>query len=126
MSSPFNDILWCGRVRYIDLEKEHVPSNATPPVGPLKRFFYKHHLFDTEREFRLVLDLGASVGAIGDPRPPDGGVFVTFDFQELVEAIVIGPDLLESNLYQIRSAAASAGLSDRIVESALRGTPRFL
>jgi len=128
---PLNDVLWCGRVKYIDFEKDGVPSNASPPVGPLKRLFYKHLPFRSEREFRFVVDLDDVALASGDRRPSADGVFVDVNLEDLVEAIVLGPNLAGSDEDKIqrdliREAAISAGLSDRIVASALEGTPRYL
>jgi hypothetical protein len=123
---PLNDVLWCGRVKYIDLTKENVPSNAEPPVGMVKRFFFKHNAFEPEREFRFLADLHHYTGAVGDPKPPALGILVTVDLTRLIEAIVIGPGLSQEDRAKLMKAAALAGLSDRFRDSSLRHSPRFL
>jgi hypothetical protein len=86
-SRYYSEPMLCGKVRYIDLFKEKVPSVSTRPVGLHKRYFYKHLAFEWEREFRLLLPLydrqdnGIASGNQGIP--------VVCDLLALVDAIVI-------------------------------------
>ena len=123
---PLNDVFWCGSVRYLDLTQEKVPPNAEPPVGIVKRFFFKHNAFEPEREFRFLANLHHFTGAISDPAPPLLGISVSVDLAVLVEAIVVGPGLSQDDVATLEKVAAAVGLADRLRESSLRLQPRFL
>jgi hypothetical protein len=120
-----NVVFWCGKVKYLDLTKERVPSNATPPVGMVKRFFFKHNAFEPEKEFRFLADLHYPSRALTDPAPPTHGILVDVDLAVLVQAVVIGPSLPDGDAAKVAEAAALAGLADRVRESGLRQKPRF-
>ena len=122
---PLNDVFCCGRVKYIDMISEKVPSNASPPNGVVKRFFFKHKPFQPEREFRFLAGLHHYTGAVGDPKPPALGIAVSVDLERLVEAIVIGPGVPVDEYSRLAQAASLAGLSDRVQDSRLRHKPRF-
>ena len=48
---------WCGRVRYVNLLEQRLhPTDR-------ERFFYKHHVFASEKEFRLVISLAMATGS---------------------------------------------------------------
>ena len=123
---PLNDVFWCGQVQYLDLTKGKVPPNCAPPVGVVKRFFYKHNAFEAENEFRLLADLHYYAKALGDPAPPEKGILVNVDLFKLVDALLIGPDISPEDTLELKKAAASAVLSDRLRESSLHQRPRFL
>lgn len=107
-----------GTVRYIDLTKEKAH------FGELARFFYKHAAFASENELRVTISLrlaeefGNSV--------PERGILVHFDPAELVQEIVLGPDLEHERHAEIRQVCENAGLGALIRTSSLLWTPRYL
>jgi hypothetical protein len=113
--------LWYGRVNYIDMTTESVPTNPTPPAGPLKRYFYKHRAFEWERELRVVVDMSAP-----GLRKERMGILVDFDLLRLVEALMIGKELGEEDKDALHEVVATLGISDRLLYSSLLGTPLHL
>jgi hypothetical protein len=76
--------LWAGRVRYVDLTQVRLnPSFA------IQRFFYKHVVFEFEREFRLAFNL--EFARLFTGRLQTGGVLVSADPKLLIERIILGP-----------------------------------
>ncbi len=110
--------LWVGEVRYVDL------LNVRLNVGMEERFFYKHRVFSSEREFRVAIsvrsaeEFGVSV--------PELGIQVAVDVDALVARIMLGPELSATEQELIADAAKAAGLVDRVTKSSLFGTPRYV
>jgi hypothetical protein len=112
-----------GDVRYQDLARERVELGSSGN-HPIKRFFYKHEAYAWEQEHRIAFDLrGLWVDL---EKLPKDGVLVEFDRSELVEALIVGPNLDAAEASRIEGAASAAGLADRIVRSSLRGRPGYL
>src|SRR5262249_16321586 len=64
--------LFCGNVKYVDLLKVRIKHTR------LQRFFHKHRAFESEKEFRLAIDLNTAdeftYGVV-----PRGGINVSID-----------------------------------------------
>ncbi|EHH2490111.1 DUF2971 domain-containing protein [Vibrio parahaemolyticus] len=109
--------LWVGNVVYKDLTKEKLD------VSFLERFWNKHIAFQWESELRLAISLrlaeesGVSV--------PERGIKVSFDIEQLVECIHLGPSLSSENIEAIHNCANEIGLGDRVRVSSLLGAPRY-
>jgi hypothetical protein len=106
-----------GCVRYVNLLEERLN------VGMLERFFYKHRVFEWEREFRVAIsvrfaeEFGVSV--------PEKGIEVEVDLDALVEAVYIGPSLTAEERQTAREGCARVGLASRVITSSLLSRPRY-
>ncbi|CAN0641285.1 DUF2971 domain-containing protein [Burkholderia cepacia] len=109
--------LWAGNVRYVDLLKERLR------VSMLHRFWYKHMAFSWEREFRLAVSL-RTAEEFGVVVPADG-IKVSFDVDQLVDRIFVGPSLGAAEVAVVRQATEASGLGDRVRVSSMLGTPRY-
>ena len=98
--------LWVGPVRYVDLTQVRIRESG------IERFFYKHVVFESEREFRLALDLEFARLFTGRLKPE--GVFVSADAKLLVERVILGPLLPEKERDQISKYVHEAELGDRL------------
>lgn len=107
-----------GDVRYEDLLQVRLKTEM------LERFFYKHQAFSWEREFRLAISLrmasefGVSI--------PQHGIEVSAQLDTLIDKIVLGPKLSESDKEKIIECATKAGLKGQIVFSSLLGKPKYV
>ena len=110
--------LWAGPVEYKDLTQIRLSSRGR------QRYFCKHLPFYWEREFRLLISL-ESASDLG-VMTPDNGVLVEFDFNAMVESIMVGPGLTSDEIEMVRKEAIEAGLGDRIKKSSFFGRPRFI
>lgn len=110
--------LWVGSVRYVDLAQERIKDFG------IKRFFYKHVVFASEREFRLALNLEFARLFNGISAPE--GVFVSVNLTSLVEQVILGPLLSPDERAQISEHIHDAGLGDRLVDSILLGQVRYI
>lgn len=110
--------LWVGPVRYVDLTRVRLKA-----LG-FQRYFYKHLVFEFEREFRLALNLEQARLWHGVSEAK--GVFVSADPGELIERIILGPLLSEETREEISEQVKNAGLGDRLVTSILLGQARYI
>ncbi len=110
------NIYW-GNVKYIDLHQKRLRVNA------LERFFYKHRVFESENEFRLIISLrlAEEFGVI----VPEEGISVSFDPGVLIENLYIGPQISDDNKAAIVNVCTELGIEDRIVNSSLLGHPWY-
>ena len=109
--------LWYGRVRYVDLLTQKLKA------GMMERFFFKHHVFGSEKEFRLAITL-AMTEQFG-VRVPAKGVSVEVSLDRLIQHVYIGPSVTGAQQSRVSAALGKHGLQDRIVKSCLLGTPRY-
>jgi hypothetical protein len=106
-----------GNVEYVDLTSQHIDDTM------LDVFFYKHLIYAYENEIRLVISLrtaeefGVSV--------PDEGVFVHVDYHELIEDIVLGPNLRSEDRISILRVCKKIGLDSKVQDSCLTFKPIF-
>lgn len=111
--------LWAGPVEYVDLTQVRM-KEATM----LGRFFVKHRAFEWEREFRLAISLRmAEEFAVS---VPVNGIFVDVNFATLVDQIVLGSTTTPEERALVAEHVKKAGLSDRLRDSTLLGTPRYV
>jgi hypothetical protein len=110
--------LWGGLVRYVDLTKLRLNANG------IERFFYKHAVFEFEREFRLAFNLEHA--RLWDGRTQPEGVRVSADAKLLVERIILGPCLTDQERNQIIGQVKKVRLEDRLATSILLGQPRYI
>lgn len=107
-----------GSVRYVDLFEQRLPVNM------LERFFYKHRAFEWEREYRVVISVrGAEEYGVS---VPEDGIYVPFDAATLIRRIYIGPEMNERERVQLLRRCEEANVAGRIVNSTLRGKPRYI
>lgn len=110
------NIYW-GNVKYIDLHQERLKG------GMLERFFYKHRVYESENEFRVMISLrlaeefGVNV--------PEEGINISFDPKVLIENLYIGPQLLDENRMAILNICSEIGIEDRVINSSLLGYPWY-
>lgn len=111
--------LWGGPVQYVDLTQVRMRG-----VAMLDRFFFKHRAFEWEREYRLAISvrMAEEFGV----RVPDDGILVDVDLSVLIERIVLGSTITETERATIAQLVAAAGLSDRLELSTLLGRPRYV
>lgn len=110
--------LWIGPVRYVDLTQVRIN-----PSG-IQRFFYKHVVFEFEREFRLAFNL--EFARLWHGRSHPERIFVSADPKQLIERIILGPLLSNEARTQITEHVNNAGLGDRLVNSILLGQTRYI
>lgn len=110
--------LWGGCVHYADLTK--VRLNVTM----LEQFYFKHIAFEWEKEFRLAISvrMAEEFGV----RVPEKGILVQFDPEALIEKVVFGPQLPETDRDGISTTLKSLKIEDRTVNSTLMYTPRYV
>jgi hypothetical protein len=110
--------LWVGPVRYVDLTQVRLKNFG------IQRFFYKHVVFEIEREFRLAFNLEQA--RLWNGRSEAEGAFVSADPKLLVERIILGPLLSDEVRTQIAEHVNKAGLGGRLVNSILLGQARYV
>lgn len=106
-----------GEIRYLDLHKVRLRASME------QRFFYKHQVYEWEREFRVVVSARAAEEY--GVNVPENGIEVPYDPEALIESIVLGPNLPEGNREEVIEACTDLGIEERIVNSALLGKPRY-
>lgn len=108
---------WWGNVRYVDLHKERLNVSAG------QQLFYKHRVFESEREFRVAISLrmaeefGVAI--------PEFGIEVPFDPLILIESVYIGPEVIGLAQDEFVKACTDAGFNNQLLKSTLLGQPRF-
>lgn len=106
-------------MRYIDLTQVRMRGESM-----LDRFFWKHCAFAWEREFRLAISLRtAEEFAV---HVPAEGIEVEVDLGELVDHIMLGPQISASERQAATACAESIGLGSRVSTSTLLGQPRYI
>lgn len=106
-----------GNVRYVDLRKVRLRASME------SRFFHKHRAFEWEREFRVAISLRIAEENAVDV--PEGGIFVPFDPDTMIEELYVGPSLTEAERTQVLESCEQLGSSVRRTVSSLLGRPRY-
>jgi hypothetical protein len=109
---------WYGLVSYVDLLSVRLRPRDT------ERFFYKHSVFESEQEFRLVISL-ASAEEFGVPVPV-GGILVEVSLSDLIQDIFIGPNVDGAHQRSIEEVVRRTELKARFIKSSLLGSPRYV
>ncbi len=110
--------MWGGPVQYVDLTQIRMRK------GMLDRFFFKHRAFEWEKEFRLAISL-RTAEEFGVP-VPENGIEVDVNLNELIDHIIVGPQITAPERARVQSLVNTAGLNDKLRFSSLLGTPRFI
>lgn len=106
-----------GKISYVNLVGNKLN------VDLKKRFFYKHIIFNWEKEFRLAISLqmaeefGMSI--------PEKGIYVEIDLHKLIDEIYIGPTLGENDLKYCINICKELGFEEKIKISDLLGKPVY-
>jgi hypothetical protein len=110
--------MWGSAIRYVDLTQIRMTT------GELKRFYFKHRAFEWEKEFRLAISL--RIAEEFGVQVPETGIEVSVDLNELVDHIIIGPEITPQERDRVASLVAGAGLNDRLRDSSLIGKPHYI
>lgn len=110
--------LYIGNVEYIDLTSFRIDATME------SIFFYKHLAYSLENELRLAIflrlaeEFGVSV--------PEKGIFVQVNFEELIDRIVIGPNINSKEKDGLYQVCKEYGLEAKLQDSSLIFTPLFI
>ena len=110
--------MWVGEVRYVDLLKVRLRPNDK------ERFFYKHRAFESEQEFRMIISL-ATAEEFG-VRVPQDGIFVDILLSGLLDEILIGPNVTDTEIKALDKGLRASQLSVSVVKSSLVGRPLYV
>lgn len=107
-----------GNVKYIDLTSARMNTTMD------NIFFYKHLAFSSENELRLAIFLrhAEEFGV----KVPSKGIFVQVDYKELIDHIVIGPDINNEDKDVLYEVCKGYGLETKLQDSSLIYTPLFI
>jgi hypothetical protein len=109
---------WCGPVQYLDLLQNRLD------LGEVSRFFFKHRIFEWEKEFRVLISL--RIAEEFGCEVPEDGINVASDQKKLVSSVVCGPFITDEERALVVTACDNAGISDRLRDSSTLGTPRYV
>lgn len=110
--------VWAGPVRYADFLRVRLK------ISDNQRYFNKHRAFEWEREFRLLISLmRADEFTYGEV--PKDGIEVEVDLDQLIERVVIGPELSKEDMEIVVEQTRKLGFGDRLLKSSLLGEPRY-
>lgn len=107
-----------GNVEYVDLTSCRIDTTMD------NIFFYKHRAFSSENELRLAIflrhaeEFGVQV--------PEKGIFIEVNYEELIDHIVIGPDVNGEEKDRLNQVCKEYGLETRLQDSSLTYTPLFV
>ena len=111
-----------GIVRYLDYETEITPGTSAPLL-----YFYKHRVFDSEQEFRVLANRGGNPIIWTDGRdPPEemrpsnpAAVYLSADVDDLINRVILAPDADEEIQTQVEETLDEYGVSAPVVPSRL-------
>jgi hypothetical protein len=89
----------------------------------MNRFFHKHRVFASEKEFRLAISLamaeefGVSI--------PERGIRVEVSTGNLIERIFIGPSVSRKLQAELMEVIRRSEFQDKVAKSCLLGAPRY-
>ena len=110
--------IWGGSVTYVDLMVERLRA------GMMERFFYKHHAFSWEKEFRLAISVRNAEEFAVDV--PEKGIAVPVDINEMIEELHIGPNVSTEDRERLFELCEDNGLRGRVRVTSLLGRPRYI
>lgn len=120
--APDEDDLLMGIVRYLDYETEITPGRSAPLL-----YFYKHRVFDSEQEFRVLANHGGNPIMWTDGRdPPEEmrsdnpeAVNLPADMDALINRVILAPEAGEEIRAQVEEILDEQGVSAPVVPSRL-------
>lgn len=107
-----------GNVQYIDLTDNHIDDTM------LNMYFYKHLVYLYENELRLVVSL--RIASEFGVEVPKKGIFVQVDYNELIDEIIIGPNISNNDREKLYFTCKNLGLDSKLKDSCLTLKPRFI
>lgn len=110
--------LYIGNVQYIDL------TNNNADFGDIKRFFYKHIVFQDEKELRLAISLSLASEFVA--QIPEKGIQVPVDYEKLIDKIILGPNLPKEDKQELIKTITELGFESKISNSSLTYLPRYI
>ena len=110
--------LYIGNVQYIDL------TNNNADFGDIKRFFYKHIVFQDEKELRLAISLSLASEFVA--QIPLKGIHVPVDYAKLTDKIILGPNLPKEDKQELIKTITELGFESKISNSSLTYLPRYI
>ena len=110
------DMVFIGRVTYVDYDAQVIPTDNV-----LYPFFHKRRGFEHEREVRaIVIDFTATT------EPPEVGAYFEVDLSTLVTEIIVAPYADDWFVELVRSVAAKYGLDTVVRKSHLGQVPAWM
>lgn len=109
--------LFIGDVNYIDFEKERINDTI------LGVFFYKHLIFEAEKELRLSISL-RTAEELG-VEVPQQWIRVEVDYSVLIDNVIVGPNIDKEERERIQEIMKEKNLESKIINSTLRCKPIF-
>lgn len=117
-------VVFVGRVKYIDYEKDGLPAEALGNV--LHAFAHKRKSFEHEREVRaLTVGNSKTTKLSGGTMVLPVGVSVAADLSELLESVHVAPGSPTWFLEVVKSITDRFGLLVAVKQSALDAAPLF-
>jgi len=102
-----------GSVKYIDYSKQIIPDD-----DPIRRYLHKRLNYEHEKELRAIILMGEDETPLND-----GGLYVDFDPEALIEKIYITPDASPWFNTLVRAITKKYDLRCEIVQSDLDKDP---
>lgn len=120
--APDEDDISMGIVRYLDYETEITPGRSAPLL-----YFYKHRVFDSEQEFRVLVNQGGNPIIWTDGRdPPEAmrsdnpaAINLPADMDALINRVILAPNASEEVQAQVEETLDNHGISAPVVPSRL-------
>ena len=81
-------------------------------------------MFEWEKEFRLAISL--RIAEEFGVRVPEKGIQVHVQLPELIDEIILGPELSETDKEKIISKIEDVGVKNKVQISTLLYTPKYL
>ncbi|WP_232703511.1 hypothetical protein [Halobacterium wangiae] len=120
--APNEEDVHMGIVRYLDYEEDFTPTGI-----PYTLYFFKHREFDSEQEFRVVVNRGGNPLLRTDGReiPPEarpdnpGHINLSADMGALINRVVLSPDADDEVRVQVEETLDEHGVTAPVVPSRL-------
>jgi hypothetical protein len=107
-----------GKISYVNLIRNEQYFDMR------ERFFYKHIVFNWEKEFRLAISL--RMAEEFGMNIPEKGIYVEIDVNKLIDEIYIGPNLENKDIENCIEICKRLKIHDKIKISALLGKPVYV
>lgn len=112
--------LYMGIIRYLDYDEDYTPTGLAAPM-----YFFKHHEFDSEQEFRMLANCGGNPMVRTDGRKtqpemmPDnpGHINIPADMDALINRVILSPDADEGIRSDVQEILDEYGVSAPVVPS---------
>ena len=115
------DIVYIGRVNYVDYDTTFIPENDT--AAP---FLHKRKSFEHEREVRAIIQKHNVIGGeiiVGGPDIDKIGTYYEVDISTLVNEVIVPPYAEDWFLELVQTTAETFGLQSPVTKSSLATPP---